>query len=68
MWSYVLAGLGILSIYLTGKKLRSGWVVGLINSGLWAVYALTSANYGFLISSAFFIAIQTKNLVAWSKR
>ena len=67
MWSYTLAGLGVLSLYLTGKKLKSGWVVGLINSGLWIIYGLTTEQYGFIVSAFVFIAVQYKNYVAWDR-
>jgi nicotinamide riboside transporter PnuC len=67
LWSYVLAGLGILSLYLTGKKMKSGWIVGLINSGLWIVYGITSNQFGFIISAVFFIAVQLKNYLSWRK-
>lgn len=67
LWSYTLAGLGVISLILTGKKLKSGWVVGLINSGLWVIYALTTNQPGFLISSAVFITVQARNWFAWDK-
>ena len=67
MWSYLLAGLGVLSLYLTGKKLKSGWVVGLVNSGLWIVYGLTTEQYGFIVSAFVFIAVQYKNYLAWDR-
>jgi nicotinamide riboside transporter PnuC len=67
MWSYLLAGLGVLSLYLTGKKLKSGWVVGLVNSGLWIIYGLTSNQYGFIVSAVVFIVVQYKNYVAWDR-
>jgi nicotinamide riboside transporter PnuC len=67
IWSFTLAGLGMVSLVLTGRKLKSGWLVGLFNSGLWIIYALTTQQFGFLISSAFYIAIQTKNFLDWSK-
>jgi nicotinamide riboside transporter PnuC len=65
LWSYVLAGLGILSLYLTGKKMKSGWVVGLINSGLWIAYGISSQQFGFIISAGFFIGVQLKNYLSW---
>jgi nicotinamide riboside transporter PnuC len=67
MWSYLLAGLGVLSLYLTGKKLKSGWVVGLVNSGLWIIYGLTSNQYGFIVSAVVFIVVQYKNYLAWDR-
>lgn len=67
LWSYTLAGLGVISLILTGKKKKSGWVVGLINSGLWVIYALTTNQPGFLISSAVFITVQARNWLAWNQ-
>jgi len=67
LWSYILAGLGVLSIYLTGKKLKSGWLVGLANSGLWIVYGLLTQQYGFLVSAIVFIYVQYRNYAAWAK-
>ena len=67
MWSYLLAGLGVLSLYLTGKKLKSGWVVGLVNSGLWVIYGITTNQYGFIMSAVVFILVQYKNYVAWAR-
>jgi nicotinamide riboside transporter PnuC len=65
IWSYTLAGLGVLSLYLTGKKLKSGWVVGLVNSGLWIIYAITTNQLGFLLSAFVFIWVQAKNWLKW---
>ena len=67
IWSYILSGLGIISLILTGRKLAVGWLVGLFNSGLWIIYALTSQNYGFIISSIVFITVQIRNYRAWTK-
>ena len=67
VWSYVLAGLGVLSLYLTGKKLKSGWVVGIINSGLWMTYAVVTNQLGFLLSAFVFVAVQIKNYLQWAK-
>ena len=67
MWSYTLAGLGVLSLYLTGKKLKSGWIVGLVNSGLWIIYGWTTNQYGFILSALVFIAVQYKNYLAWAR-
>ena len=67
MWSYTLAGLGVLSLYLTGKKLKSGWIVGLVNSGLWIIYGWTTNQYGFILSALVFIAVQYKNYLAWDR-
>lgn len=67
IWSYILSGLGIITMLLTGRKLAIGWLVGLTNSVLWIIYALTTGNYGFIISSLVFIVVQIRNYLAWTK-
>ena len=67
IWSYILSGLGIVTMLLTGRKLAIGWLVGLTNSVLWIIYALTTGNYGFIISSLVFIVVQIRNYLAWTK-
>jgi nicotinamide riboside transporter PnuC len=66
LWSYTLAGLGVISLYLTGKKLKSGWVVGIVNSGLWIAYGMTTEQYGFILSAIVFITVQAKNYRSWT--
>ena len=68
LWSFVLASLGLLSLYLTGKKMKSGWVVGLANSFLWIVYGISSKQYGFIVSAFVFIAVQLNNYINWSEQ
>ena len=66
LWSFALAALGILQIWLTGKKLRVGWIIGLATSALWFVYGFATEQYGFIISALVFGAIHFKNWRAWS--
>jgi nicotinamide riboside transporter PnuC len=67
LWSYTLAGLGVISLYLTGKKLKIGWVVGIVNSGLWIAYGLITEQYGFIASAVVFITVQARNYHSWHK-
>ncbi len=66
LWSYTLAALGVISLYLTGKKLKSGWVVGIVNSGLWIAYGVTTEQYGFIASAIVFITVQARNYQTWT--
>ena len=65
LWSFALAGLGIAQIYLTGKRIRFGWIVGLLTSALWCVYALATDQYGFIASAAVFAALHYRNWKEW---
>lgn len=65
LWSFVLAALGIAQIILTGKKIRHGWLVGVLTSILWFIYGVTTQQYGFLISAVVFGVIHLRNWLAW---
>lgn len=66
LWSFALAGLGMAQIWLTGRKKRVGWLVGLATSCCWMVYALAEQQYGFIISSVFFATLHIRNWVKWA--
>jgi len=66
LWSFILAGLGIAQITLTGKKKRVGWLIGLLTSCIWMVFAIVTQQYGFVVSSIIFGYIHIKNWLAWS--
>lgn len=67
IWSLILAGIGVFGIYLAGKKSKWGWAVGLGAQLLWIAYALTTRQYGFIISALAYGFMYGKNLLAWSK-
>lgn len=67
IWSFILSGIAVLSLYLTGKKNPIGWLVGLFNSALWVVYAIVSEQYGFMLSTVFFVIVQIKSYREWTQ-
>lgn len=66
LWSWILAALGIAQLIMTGRLMRSGWIVGLITSITWATFALVTGAYGFLVSSAVFASIHIYNWRKWA--
>lgn len=50
IWSFVLAGIGVFGLFLAGKGDSRGWVVGIGAQVLWAIYAITTDQWGFLLS------------------
>lgn len=50
IWSFVLAGIGVFGLYLAGRGNRYGWMVGIGAQVLWAVYAISTDQWGFLVS------------------
>lgn len=52
--SYILATLGLISLYLGGRGYWWGWLVGLVSQAFWAFYAVDTQQYGFLASACFY--------------
>ena len=65
IWSFVLAGVGILGIYLAGKKNLWGLAVGVGAQVLWIIYALVTQQYGFIFSAVAYGAVYGLNWVRW---
>jgi len=67
IWSFVLAGLGLVQLWLSGSKRRFGFVVGMFTSVGWFWYGLDSSQWGFLVSAVVFFVVHVRNFVRWSK-
>lgn len=67
IWSFVLAVVGIAGIYLAGKKSKWGWGLGLGAQVLWLIFALVTAQYGFILTALAYGAVYGKNLYQWHK-
>lgn len=66
-WSWILAAVGILGIYLAGRKNSAGWLVGMFAQVLWLAYAIATRQWGFLFTSVAYGAIYTKNWIKWRR-
>jgi hypothetical protein len=66
-WSYLLAAVGILGLYLAGSRNRAGWAVGVGAQALWIGYAFASAQYGFLASAAAYAWVYARNYLRWRR-
>lgn len=64
-WSWILTAVGVFGLWLAGRRNRLGWAVGLGAQGLWITYALTTEQYGFLVSAGAYGWIYAKNFVSW---
>lgn len=67
IWSFVLAGLGLFQLWLSGSKLRVNSLVGGFTSVAWFVYGLDSGQFGFLVSAVVFFIVHVRNWIRWSK-
>jgi hypothetical protein len=62
VWSIALAAAGVTASWLVGSRLRAGWVLALATQGGWAAYAITTRQFGFLLSAFAFGAVAVRNL------
>lgn len=67
IWSFVLTGVGITALWLVGKKIIWGWVVGMALQFLWFAYAILTEQWGFLISCVLYGYVNAKNYFEWKK-
>lgn len=65
LWSYGLAAVGILGIYLAGRRNLWGWAIGVGAQALWVVYALVTGQYGFIASAVAYAAVYGRNWARW---
>lgn len=56
---------GVAGLYLAGSHRAVGWAVGVAAQGLWLAYALVTRQYGFIVSSAAYAAVYTRNYLRW---
>jgi hypothetical protein len=65
LWSYVLAAIGITGLWLAGRRMRAGWMVGLIAQGLWIAYGIVTRQWGFLITALAYGYVYLRNWKTW---
>ena len=67
LWSYSLAAVGILGIYLAGRRNLWGWAIGVGAQALWIAYALMTDQFGFIVSAIAYAAVYGRNWVRWAR-
>lgn len=66
-WSYLLTAIGVTGLWFAGNKSTYGWMIGIGVQVLWVAYALSSAQYGFLLSAVAYGYMNIRNLIKWKK-
>jgi hypothetical protein len=64
-WSTQLSAIGLIGIYLAGRKNHWAWIIGLLDEALWIAYAITSQQWSFCISAIAYASLYARNLHAW---
>jgi nicotinamide riboside transporter PnuC len=67
LFSWILATVGIIGVYIAGKKNRWGWALGALYQILWIVYAYFTNQYPFIIVCLVYLVIYIKNFFDWSE-
>jgi len=66
-WSYILTAVGVFGLWLAGRKSKFGWAVGLGAQVLWLSYAITTEQWGFIVSAVAYGWVYSKNFLAWRR-
>jgi hypothetical protein len=67
LWSWLLAIIGIFGIYFVGKKTVWGWLVLLVNEVIWIAYAISTKQYGFIVSAIAYGIVYVKSFMNWRR-
>lgn len=66
-WSIALAVIGLIGMHIAGRKSQWGWFIGLCAQVLWVIFALTTEQYGFLLSAGGYGTVYGRNWWKWRK-
>lgn len=61
-WSWLLGALGVLGLYLAGRRSPWGWALGIGVQILWLAYALATRQWGFIATALAYGAVNIVNL------
>ena len=65
LWSWILTAVGVTGLFLAGSRRSAGWAIGLGAQVLWLVYAITTKQYGFVVSAFAYGFVYARNLRKW---
>jgi len=64
-WSWLLMAVGVTGVYLSGRRLWWGWLVGVSSEVLWIAYAVTTRQYGFVVAALVYGTMFAVNARRW---
>jgi hypothetical protein len=67
-WSWLLTAVGLLGLWVVGSGKSWGWLINLGTEPLWAIYAITTHQYGFLFSAVAYGYIYFRNYIKSKKQ
>lgn len=66
-WSWLLAAIGLSGVFLAGNSRKLGWAIGVGVQVLWLAYAVTSRQWGFLVSAIGYGGMYGRNWWRWHR-
>ena len=66
-WSWLLTAVGVFGLYMAGRKVWWAWLIGLGAQVLWLAYAVSTRQYGFIVSAVAYGWVYGKNALAWRR-
>jgi signal transduction histidine kinase len=66
VFSWIVTILGLAGFWLAGKKLWWSWYVNIANQVMWVIFALVTDYYAFLVGTAFYLAVFSRNAYLWT--
>lgn len=64
-WSWALTAVGVFGLWLAGRRSPWGWAVGIGAQALWFAYAVTTRQWGFLVSCFAYGVVYIRNFRQW---
>jgi hypothetical protein len=64
-WSWLLMSVGVTGLWLAGRKSMWGWAIGFGSQVLWLAYSVSTRQWGFLASCAFYGWVHATNFRRW---
>jgi hypothetical protein len=65
LWSWTLSTIGVIGIWLTGRKNWRGYAVGIITECAWVAYSIQTKQWGFIFGSTIYISVYLFNINKW---
>jgi hypothetical protein len=65
IWSWALSAIGVVGIYLTGRKNWRGYAVGIFTECAWVWYAIVTKQWGFIFGSTIYVSVYLFNINKW---
>jgi hypothetical protein len=65
VWSWVLVISGATGMWLSGRRLRVGWLVAIFTEALWIIYAVQTEQWGFIAGALLYMVVFARNWHLW---